>query len=365
MLARLSGWVLVLAVALAGGSTATAQKDKDKGKDRKAPTPPKLAEVPGVTQFEYAPDGSFIAMDYHTSFPSQPHRSDATIGVWDTKTGACRVTMEKPLKTLERLAVSPDGKKIAAITIVDKQFRVWDATTGKVLDDQALPEWKNRIMYAPFLKFSADGKLLYTVRDQQLLEITVGGKFRTVGPKLDFAELGHAVIDPDAKRLVVARNVFRKPEAELSVYDLTKEGDPQKVALSGGQVRAMGFSPDGKTLAVSFLPFNKPRFELWDAGTWKMRTAAPAETRKGFDSYTAFAFSPDGKTIAGIPHYEKYTPKIVDFLDADGKLVREVPMQSLKATALAFSPDGKTLTVHLNNNSAMFLDPATGEEKKP
>jgi WD40 repeat protein len=346
---------LVLASAL-GGSSATAQRDKK---------PPKLGAVEGVTHFAYAPDGSFIAMDYRTSFPNQPHRSDATIGVWDTKTGECRVTVEKPLKSLEQIAVSPDGKKIAGITIVDKQFRVWDAATGKVLDDQALPAWQNRIMWASFLKFSADGKLVYTIRDHQLFEITVGGKFRTLGPKLDFAELGHAIIDPDAKRLVVARNVFRKPEAELSVYDLTREGDPQKVALSGGQVRAMGFSPDGKTLAVSFLPFNKPRTELWDAVNWKMRTAAPAETRKQYDSYTAFAISPDGKTIAGIPHYTQYTPKIVDFLDADGKLVRDVTFQSLKASAPAFSPNSKTLAVHLNNNSVMFIDPATGEEKKP
>jgi WD40 repeat protein len=347
---------LVLVVALGGGSSARAQRDKK---------PPKLGAVEGVTHFAYAPDGSFIAMDYRTSFPNQPHRSDATVGLWDTKTGECRVTVEKPLKSLEQITVSPDGKTIAGISISDKQFRVWDAATGKALDDQALPEWKNRIMYAPFLKFSSDGKVLYTVRDSQLLEITVGGKFRTVGAKLNFTELGHVTIDPEAKRLVVARNVFRKPEAELSVYDLTKEGDPQKVALSGGQVRSMAFSPDGKTLAVSFIPFNKPRFELWDAVGWKMRSAAPPETRKGFESYTALAIAPDGKTIAGVPYYEKYTPKIVDFLDADGKLVREVPMQSLKATALAFSPDGKTLAVHLNNFSVLFVDPATGVEKKP
>jgi WD40 repeat protein len=356
MLSRLIGCVLVLAAALGGGSSARAQRDKK---------PPALSAVEGVTHLEYAPDGSFIAMDYRTIFSNQPHRSDATIGVWDTKTGECRITLEKPLKALEQIAVSPDGKMIAGITIVDKQFRIWDSATGKVVDDQPLPAWKNRIMLAPFLKFSADGKRVYTIRDNQLFEITVGGKFRALGPKLDFAEPGPAVIDPEAKRLLVVRNVFRKPEAELSVYDLTKEGEPQKVALSGAQVRSVGLSPDGKTLAVSYLPFNKPRLELWDAVAWKMRTAAPPETRKEFDSYIALTISPDGKTIAGIPHYTKYTPKIVDFLDADGKLVREVPMQSLKATALTFSPDGKTLAAQLNSFSVRFLDPATGEEKKP
>ena len=44
---------------------------------------------------------------------------------------------------------------------------------------------------------------------------------------------------------------------------------------------------------------------------------APADTRKGFEGYRTLAFSSDGKTIAGIPFYEKYTPKIVDILDAE------------------------------------------------
>src|SRR5207248_1846248 len=123
----------------------------------------------------------------------------------------------------------------------------------------------------------------------------------------------------------VAKNVFRKPEAELLVYDLTKEGDPQKVALAG-QVRSLAFAADGKTLAISFIPVPKPHVELWNPVDWKLRTAGPPDTRKDFQFYRALSLTPDGKSIAGIPYYEKYAPKIVDVLDADGKVVREVPM---------------------------------------
>lgn len=349
------GWALVLAVAC-GGSTASEQRDKK---------PPKLTEAQGVTRFEYSPDGTFVVMDYRTAFFNQPHRQDATIGVWDTKTGECRLTVERPLKQPEQLAISPDGKKLAATTIVDKQFRVWDTETGKVIDDQPLPAWKNRIMHAPFLKFSHDGKLLYTIRDQNILEITVGGKFRTIGEKLpELNDLEQVTISPDTKKVVAVHNVYGRQAAELSVYDLTKDGAVQKFPLTD-HVRAVVFSPDNKALILSYVSIGRPRLEFWDAETWKLRSTAPADTRKGFMGYRTVAFAPAGKTLAAIPFFEKDTPKIVDLLDADGKRVREVPKQSLKATAVTFSPDGKTLAVQLNNYSVAFIDPATGEELKP
>ena len=57
-----------------------------------------------------------------------------------------------------------------------------------MIDEQNLPAWKGSIQHVPILKFSADGKLLYTVRQKQIMEITVGGKFRTLGKKLDNVE---------------------------------------------------------------------------------------------------------------------------------------------------------------------------------
>jgi WD40 repeat protein len=203
MPSRLLGRIAVLVVVLVCGSTAAAQKDKDK----KLPT---LTEARGITQFEYAADGSFIAMDYRASFTNQPHRTDAIIGVWDTKTGECRLTVEKPLKKFERLAVSPDGKTIAAMASLDKQVRVWDATTGKVLDDQALPDSKGKQslkFLTPVLKFAPDSKRLFAIHNQQPVEITVGGKIRNIGPKVEFAEFGDVAIDAGATRIVAVRNV--------------------------------------------------------------------------------------------------------------------------------------------------------------
>jgi WD40 repeat protein len=228
-----------------------------------------------------------------------------------------------------------------------------------------LPEWKGSIQHAPFLKYAADGTL-YSVRDKQLLEVPSGGKFRLVGDKLDVGAPEEMVFDPTGKRLILINNILGRPAGEIRVYDATKGSDPEKVATTD-HVRAVALSRDGKTLAMSYLPSGgKGHLELWDTAGWKLRTTAPGDTRKNFMHYRALAFAPDGKTLVGVPQFEKVgNTVILDILDADGKVVREVKMQSLRVISMTFSPDGKTLAAILSNHAVALFDPTTGEEKKP
>ena len=139
----------------------------------------------------------------------------------------------------------------------------------------------------------------------------------------------------------------------------------KKVKLKN-HVRALAFSHDGKTLAVSFLPSRgKSLLQLWDTAAWKLRTTATADKRKDFDHYQTLVFSPDNNIIAGVPVFNKVNSRIVDFLDNDGKVVGGATMPMVSLLSLQFSPDGKTLAARLTNNSIAFLDPATGEQKKP
>ncbi len=354
------GWLLALAIALIGASSAHPQKDKDKDKK-----PPALAEAKGVTRLEYSPDGSFILMDYRANLPSRPDQTDAILGIWDAKTGEFKLKLDKPPRTCERIAISPDNKKVAAVNVGSKQLKVWDATNGKVLEEQALPDWKGSISFAPFLKFTPDGSTLYSVWNKQILEMKLGAKPKLLGAKLDSWSPEEMAFDAAGKRFLVAYNILGKPAGELRTYDLAKDGAMEKVPTTG-HVRAMALSGDGKTLALSYLPNeNKSRLEFWDAATGKLRATAPTDSRKGFRHYGALAISPDGKTLAGAPVFDKDGTKLLDILDADGKVTREVSKQNLRALTLTFSPDGKTLAVILSNYALLFLDPATGEEKKP
>src|SRR5207302_428051 len=114
--------------------------------------------------------------------------------------------------------------------------------------------------------------------------------------------------------------IMGKPASKLQVYDLTKDGEMKSISITG-HVQAMALSADGKTLAISFLrtPSVKPKLELWDVATFKVRTTQPSDSRKGFQNYRTLAFSPDGKTLVGAPSFEKVSPeKILDVLDLEG-----------------------------------------------
>ena len=116
--------VLILTLALAGGSTASAQKGKDKDKD-KDKKPPTLTEAKGVTRLEYSPDGSFILADYRASAVKAPEQAEALLGIWDAKTGEFKVKFDKPPRNCERIAVSADNKKVAAIDAPPMSTCVW------------------------------------------------------------------------------------------------------------------------------------------------------------------------------------------------------------------------------------------------
>jgi WD40 repeat protein len=347
--------VLIFTAALLGGSTATAQKDKQA---------PALADVKGVANLAYAPDGSFLLIDYRAG-GGRPDQSNASLGVWDAKTGEFRVGMDKVPTACDRIAVSPDGTKAAAIAVGPKQLKIWDVKTGKIDEDQKLPDWKGSIVNAPFLKFTPDGKALYSVWDKQILEHKLGGKPRLLSPKLQSWTTEEMAFDPQNKLLMVAHNIMGRPTSELIVYNLDKDGESQKVMLDG-HVRAMAVSPDGKTLAISFLPNSKKsKFELWDLPSFKMRSAFPADSRMGFEHYRTLAFAADGKSLAGAPQFSAKTDKVTDVLDLEGKITREITGTNFYVKSLTFSPDGKTLAAILGDDTLRFFDPATGEAKKP
>jgi len=326
------------------------------------PRPPALADLKAANTLVYAPDGSFVVIDLFV-----PRGRADTLGAWDTKTGECRVLFEKSHSSWERLAVTGDGKKAAAVSVGQMEVKVWDVATGKLLETQQLPKWRGSALSAMFLAFSPDNDRLYTTFDKRVLEVKLGGANRLIADKVEVDQPSLTAFDPKLKRLVSARNFpGRKPEAELVVTDLANDGEPTRVSLDA-LVGAIALSNDGKALAVSFggVP-DKAKLELWDTDGWKRRGTLAGDKRGGFAGYRQLVFAPDGKALAGSPTFAKPTGKIVTFLDLDGKVVAEASGKSA-TDLMAFSPDGKTLAVRLldNKRTLLFFDPATGEEKKP
>jgi WD40 repeat protein len=325
---------------------------------------PDLNKLTGVQHLVYAPDGKSLLIEYHIP----PNANGVSkVGVWDVETGKLRVEMEKPPSPCENIALSADGRKAAAISAGQKQLKVWDAGTGKLLEKFQLPEWKNFIPYAPFLAFSADGDILTSVLGQKILRAKQGGTAQMLPDELARWSPELITFAPAADLLVFASNppLGKKTGSKLHVYDLSKPGEPQTVPL-GGWIRSIAFTADGKTLAVSREggPSGAGKVELWDASAWKVQGALPLDKRPNFWSYRRLFFSPDGKVLAGAPTFGDKNLTAVELLDLEGKIIRQINAAEL-LNDVAFSPDGKTVAISLGAMPVQFLDPATGKDKEP
>jgi WD40 repeat protein len=119
-------------------------------------------------------------------------------------------------------------------------------------------------------------------------------------------------------------------------------------------IRAIAFSPDGKTLAVcTGEPTSAGSVSLFDVASRK-----PIWTHKEKVGIPAVVFSPDGKTLA-IGGYD-HTAKL---LDIDGGKVTATIDHPKEVRGVAFSPDGKLLATACWDMAFRVWDLATKTEK--
>jgi WD40 repeat protein/outer membrane lipoprotein-sorting protein len=343
-----------------------------------------LAET-RVRDLLYSPDGSFMLLQYYVG-DDVAGQAVWALGVWDTKTGQLQAQMEgNVVGGWSSIAISPDGKKAAAINVAafDRSLeiwnvgtvKIWDVSTGKLTLEQALPEYKRSsdrgvaLADAELLKFSADSAYLYSIWDNRILEAKLGGKTRLLALKLDGRSPGRRVwdettqvtLDPDAKLLIVAANLIGEAAAELGFFHWAKKGEPRWIPTRGS-VDSMALSQCGKTLAMCLaFPGEKPKLELWDVATFKRRTTLPVSPHRHFQGYRQLVFAPDGNRLAGVPTFTRHRRRVLDVFDLEGNTRREIAWP-FEYSTLAFSPDGKTLAAAWES-PIVFVDPATGARK--
>ena len=175
-------------------------------------------------------------------------------------------------KWIRRVISSPDGKLVASVAD-DMVCRLWDAATGKQVNElrghaEKTPHGFGSMLYA--VAFSADGKHLATadkVGKVKVWEVPSG-----------------------------------KPVAEVEA-PVMYTWDPVQRLHSIGGVRSVAFSPDGKTLAVGgigkignidHLEANA-RVELFDWAARKRLTEYVADKSKGI--VNCLRFAPDGSWL--------------------------------------------------------------------
>jgi WD40 repeat protein/tRNA A-37 threonylcarbamoyl transferase component Bud32 len=100
-----------------------------------------------------------------TTLFSCANLTDAQIHVWDVRTGKRRRGIPVPERNVSCLALSPDGKRLAA-GLYDRLIRVWDVATGRelaTLTGHTRPVWG--------LAFSPDGRILVSTSGDRTVRL--------------------------------------------------------------------------------------------------------------------------------------------------------------------------------------------------
>jgi WD40 repeat protein len=290
--------------------------DVEQGKDR--------LTLPGWpsrvrSTISFSPDGKVLAWGH-----------DQVITLLDAASGE---ELPGPLSAghFFHLAVSPDGKTLAAATR-DRKLEIRDVASGEKL--QTLSGFSRDILP---MNFSPDGKRLAVGEGGNGGRVTLWDVAR--GEELarcDATDLYNVVFSPDGNWLAFGQE---------NVVDLWVPATGRHRSIgqgfqgSEGIYPTVAFSPDGQLLAAAG--------RIFDVSTGKERCVLQAEPRGGLWSWqNAVVFSPDGKLIASGRWGKVWAV-------ATGEPRRKLLPQH---HAVAFSPDGRTLASAGYGSAVMLWD---------
>jgi RNA polymerase sigma factor (sigma-70 family) len=305
-----------IAVSPVGDVMASAQNGHVQVWDLATGKPKFKHDVSGFA-VAISPDGSVLATGGRT-----PAKGDPVV-LWDLRTGDKLRSLPANMYQVFRLAFSPDGKSLAAVSCGNSSFappkssrpqlvRLWEVETGQ------LHELDGHTGGATSLAFSPDGKVLATA--------------------------GHD------GTMILWDSATRK---QLRKIDLVEEAYVHRKGngFDSGGIHALAFAPDGKTIASAN---HDGTVRLFDAGTGKQVHVFRGHAGSVFD----VAFSPDGKILASASADQ--TVRLWDA--ATGALLHPRPGHDGGIGSVVISPDGKRAVSAGYDRTLRIWDLATGQE---
>ncbi len=207
---------------------------------------------------------------------------DNTAKVWDLTSGKVVQTLTGHTNAVNTTACSPDGRLVVTAS-KDSTARIWDAASGKRM--HTLSGHAAEIVSA---SFSPDGKWVLTAskdKTARIWDVASGECLHIL--KGHTSWVTGVTVSPDGKQVLTV--------SYDNIAKIWDAGNMKELATLFGHtsgVRTGAFSPDSKIILTTSLDHSA---KMWDAATGK--ELATIADKKGVDR--AF-FSPDGKDILAI-----------------------------------------------------------------
>jgi WD40 repeat protein len=327
-----------------------------------------LKGLPGmVNAVAFSPDGKVVAAGGFATADGSPIAPKGGLKWWDTATGKERAAPPgDPGGPVNCLAFAPGGKSLAVGTTNGKLY-LWPAEGGTA-EGVALASWRPADARAhqhgvTCAAFDPAGGLVTGGLDRavKVWDVAAGKVLRTLPQDAPVCCLA---LTADGRLLAVGSGGwFAQPQAgDVRLYDPGADGDRPLAtfAPAPGGITSLALRPDGKLLAAATgtargQPFSEVRLvdveRREELPPWRDATAA------GELAVRALAFSPDGRTLA-----LGTDSGAVKLLDVESRTMRLAGTHVQAVLSLAFSPDGRTLASGSFDNTVRLWHAATGEE---
>ncbi len=301
---------------------------------------------------------------------------NGTLQVWDVASGreVCR-SQGPGGNAFSQIALSPDGRRLAAYDPPSGVIGLWDAVTGARL----APAKTIRPGPLHAMAWSPDGSRLLTSPSTPegavvIWDPTSGEEVARLQRENAERAVGVGEWSPDGRLVAFAAGEGQQPRVRstIQLWDVARAARARTLqGEHAGRVAALRWSPDGKRLVSC----------SWDqtAKVWDVATGACLHTLTGHAGDTppgaagAFnytpnpgwqsqmrvgpiAWSPDGRRVASASHFSLTQPngawqpsgKVRVWDPATGTTLRVLGGPATPVWALAWSPDGRSLATVSN-----------------
>jgi WD40 repeat protein len=309
----------------------------------------------GVGQLALSPDGKTLAAASY----------EDTVRLWDTATGKRLRDFSVAGGRLAYCAFSPDGWTLATASILGA-FHLWDVATGKQrrvvhppLPDKAPYSWMKGERLTD-IAFAPDGKTLATSSREGtvcLWDARTGERLQRFSRKADFDAIAFTSNGRCVWTASRTRPSFRQEGTDVRAWDISRGAElPQLTAVmnarmakidSDGRFSAfthLAVSGDGRMLAVN----REKTISVWEAASGRERLVLKGQS----EPTLCAAFSPDCRLLASAARDGTF--RLWDL--ATGTELARLSGHRGRINALVFSPDGKLLYSGGDDTSILVSD---------